>query len=84
MWAGAFWGGEPTDRNTVTVHVKRLRERLAAVNSCCCTTDTVRGLGYRMECRDRGPGRSGARLWAARSTPRRPACSPLPRRWREP
>ncbi|MDK1472249.1 response regulator transcription factor [Streptomyces sp. 549] len=45
-----LWGTEVTDTNTLTVHVKRLRAKLAAVEGSCCTIDTVRGLGYRLEC----------------------------------
>jgi DNA-binding response OmpR family regulator len=45
-----LWGGEHTDTNTLTVHIKRLRERIRAVEGSCCTIDTVRGLGYRLEC----------------------------------
>lgn len=47
-----LWGSEVTDTNTLTVHVKRLRAKLATVDSCCCTIDTIRGMGYRLECPD--------------------------------
>ncbi|MGW1494580.1 winged helix-turn-helix transcriptional regulator [Streptomyces sp. NPDC002402] len=47
-----LWGGEHTDTNTLTVHIKRLRERIRTVEGTCCTIDTVRGLGYRLECPD--------------------------------
>ncbi|MFE6157837.1 winged-helix domain-containing protein [Streptomyces sp. NPDC056486] len=50
-----LWGDELTDTNTLTVHIKRLREKLGSVPGSCCTIDTVRGLGYRLEC----PSRSG-------------------------
>ncbi|GGV28752.1 putative response regulator [Streptomyces longisporoflavus] len=45
-----LWGGELADTNTLTVHIKRLREKLATGPGSCCTIDTVRGLGYRLEC----------------------------------
>ncbi|WP_413106145.1 winged helix-turn-helix domain-containing protein [Streptomyces sp. Inha503] len=52
-----MWGTEVTDTNALTAHVKRLRARLASVAGCCCTIDTVRGLGFRMECPEAVPER---------------------------
>lgn len=43
-----LWGDELTDTNTLTVHIKRLREKIGSVPGSCCTIDTVRGLGYRL------------------------------------
>ncbi|MEU4492946.1 helix-turn-helix domain-containing protein [Streptomyces sp. NPDC023998] len=48
----ALRGGEHTDTNTLTVHIKRLLTRIRTVEGSCCTTDTVRALGYRLECPD--------------------------------
>lgn len=42
-----LWGDEHSDTNTLSVHIKRLREKLRVVEGNCCTIDTVRGLGYR-------------------------------------
>ncbi|MGW7086908.1 response regulator transcription factor [Streptomyces sp. NPDC054871] len=50
-----LWGGELTDTNTLTVHIKRLREKIGSVPGSGCTIDTIRGLGYRLECPGRGP-----------------------------
>lgn len=44
-----LWGDELTDTNTLTVHIKRLREKIGSVPGSGCTIDTVRGLGYRLE-----------------------------------
>lgn len=47
-----LWGTEPASTNTLTVHIKRLRTKLSSVPGSCCTIDTIRGLGYRLECPD--------------------------------
>ncbi|MFG3255320.1 winged-helix domain-containing protein [Streptomyces sp. NPDC048172] len=56
-----LWGTDVTDTNTLTVHIKRLRTKLASVPGSCCTIDTIRGVGYRLECpvEARGRARSG-------------------------
>ena len=39
------WGWEYGDRSTVTVHVRRLREKLGPAGD---VIETVRGVGYRV------------------------------------
>ncbi|MGW8884600.1 response regulator transcription factor [Streptomyces sp. NPDC055749] len=46
----ALWGAEVLDSNTLTVHVRRVRNRLRSESGSSCTIDAVRGLGYRLEC----------------------------------
>ncbi|MGH3431377.1 MAG: helix-turn-helix domain-containing protein, partial [Thermocrispum sp.] len=58
----ALWGSGPTrpSRNAVTVHVRRLRERLGGAE----VLRTVRGLGYRLTLPDvpgERPGSADAR-----------------------
>ena len=47
---GYLWDsrGEYIDDNTLSVHIRHLREKLAAAGSTAVIV-TVRGLGYRME-----------------------------------
>ncbi|MGW7362076.1 response regulator transcription factor [Streptomyces sp. NPDC054841] len=52
----ALWGTEHLESNTLTVHVRRLRNKLREGPSSCCTIDAIRGMGYRLECNP-GPGR---------------------------
>ncbi|WP_328404087.1 response regulator transcription factor [Streptomyces sp. NBC_00390] len=49
----ALWGTERLDSNTLTVHVRRIRNKLREVPSSCCTIDAIRGMGYRLECKPR-------------------------------
>jgi DNA-binding response OmpR family regulator len=57
------WGDESAGNNNLTVHVKRIREKLAAAKAGDCVIGTVRGKGYRLELLDTtrpwGPGRTG-------------------------
>ncbi|MFC9245703.1 response regulator transcription factor [Streptomyces sp. NPDC057136] len=46
----ALWGAEVLDSNTLTVHVRRVRNRLRNESGSCCTIDAIRGMGYRLEC----------------------------------
>ncbi|MFF8843419.1 response regulator transcription factor [Streptomyces sp. NPDC015127] len=46
----ALWGTESLDSNTLTVHVRRVRNRLREGPGSCCTIDAIRGMGYRLEC----------------------------------
>ncbi|UGQ10479.1 response regulator transcription factor [Yinghuangia sp. ASG 101] len=49
--AREIWGSaQMPDPNTVSVHMTRLRRRLAEPPASCCRIDTVRGLGYRLLC----------------------------------
>jgi DNA-binding response OmpR family regulator len=63
----ALWGTDTLDSNTLTVHVRRLRNRLREGAGSCCTIDAIRGMGYRLEC---GSSRStGAHPEPARPSP---------------
>jgi DNA-binding response OmpR family regulator len=44
-----FWGVDSMETNSLTVHIRRIRNRLADPGSCC-TIDAIRGVGYRLEC----------------------------------
>ncbi|MEV8018008.1 response regulator transcription factor [Streptomyces sp. NPDC086554] len=45
------WGSSYVpESNTLSVHIGRLRKRLAQPPASCCTIDAVRGLGYRLTC----------------------------------
>ena len=46
----ALWGKEKPDSNTLTVHVRRVRNKLHEVGGSRCTIDAIRGMGYRLEC----------------------------------
>ncbi|MFG3497353.1 response regulator transcription factor [Streptomyces sp. NPDC047928] len=46
----ALWGADALDSNTLTVHVRRVRNRLRDDRRSCCTIDAIRGMGYRLEC----------------------------------
>jgi DNA-binding response OmpR family regulator len=45
----AVWGWSYGDASTVTVHVRRVREKIEANPSEPCHLQTVRGIGYRFE-----------------------------------
>ncbi|AYV26231.1 Sensory transduction protein regX3 [Streptomyces sp. ADI95-16] len=47
----ALWGVEALDSNSLTVHVRRVRNRLKEGSGTCCTIDAIRGMGYRLECK---------------------------------
>ena len=47
----AVWGWEYGDESTVTVHVRRLREKVEAEPSAPCRLVTVFGVGYRWDAR---------------------------------
>ena len=47
----AVWGWEYGDESTVTVHVRRLREKVEAEPSTPCRLVTVFGVGYRWDAR---------------------------------
>lgn len=49
----ALWGVDSLESNTLTVHVRRVRNKLRDEARSCCTIDSIRGIGYRLEC---GPG----------------------------
>ncbi|UPT43246.1 MULTISPECIES: response regulator transcription factor [Streptomyces] len=46
----ALWGSDALDSNTLTVHVRRVRNKLRDTAGSCCTIDAIRGMGYRLEC----------------------------------
>ncbi|MFJ2296407.1 winged-helix domain-containing protein [Streptomyces sp. NPDC087894] len=46
----ALWGADALDSNTLTVHVRRVRNKLRDQAGSCCTIDAIRGMGYRLEC----------------------------------
>ncbi|MEV7036581.1 response regulator transcription factor [Streptomyces sp. NPDC093272] len=46
----ALWGTDSLNSNTLTVHVRRVRDRLREEGESCCTIDAIRGMGYRLEC----------------------------------
>jgi len=45
----ALWGAEKLDSNTLTVHVRRVRNKLRDEAGSRCTIDAIRGMGYRLE-----------------------------------
>ncbi|MEV0171139.1 response regulator transcription factor [Streptomyces sp. NPDC050803] len=45
----ALWGAEKLDSNTLTVHVRRIRNKLRDEAGSRCTIDAIRGMGYRLE-----------------------------------
>ncbi|MEU6754861.1 response regulator transcription factor [Streptomyces sp. NPDC046685] len=47
----ALWGVKELDSNSLTVHVRRVRNRLNEGSGTCCTIDAIRGMGYRLECK---------------------------------
>ncbi|MFI1952640.1 winged-helix domain-containing protein [Streptomyces xinghaiensis] len=47
----ALWGTDNLESNTLTVHIRRVRNRLREGAGSCCTIDAIRGMGYRLECR---------------------------------
>lgn len=47
----ALWGVKELDSNSLTVHVRRVRNRLKEGSGTCCTIDAIRGMGYRLECK---------------------------------
>ncbi|MET9817225.1 MULTISPECIES: response regulator transcription factor [unclassified Streptomyces] len=46
----ALWGTEELPSNTLTVHIRRVRNKLRDEAGSCCTIDAIRGMGYRLEC----------------------------------
>ncbi|MFD7407968.1 winged-helix domain-containing protein [Streptomyces sp. NPDC059866] len=63
----ALWGTDALDSNTLTVHVRRVRNKLRDEVGSCCTIDAIRGMGYRLEC---GPGDcAGTSVVTARQAP---------------
>ncbi len=46
----AVWGVQSLGSNSLTVHVRRVRNRLREDSGSCCTIDAIRGMGYRLEC----------------------------------
>ncbi|WP_267241610.1 winged helix-turn-helix transcriptional regulator [Streptomyces sp. PR69] len=48
-----LWGTDNLDSNTLTVHIRRVRNRLREESGSCCTIDAIRGMGYRLECSPR-------------------------------
>ncbi|WP_327367998.1 winged helix-turn-helix transcriptional regulator [Streptomyces sp. NBC_01217] len=46
----AIWGVESLDSNSLTVHIRRVRNRLREDSGSCCTIDAIRGMGYRLDC----------------------------------
>lgn len=50
----ALWGTDNLDSNTLTVHIRRVRNKLRDESGSCCTIDAIRGMGYRLECSPRG------------------------------
>ncbi|MFG2025002.1 winged-helix domain-containing protein [Streptomyces sp. NPDC048825] len=46
----ALWGTDSLDSNTLTVHIRRVRNKLREDGKSCCTIDAIRGMGYRLEC----------------------------------
>ncbi|WP_340557788.1 response regulator transcription factor [Streptomyces sp. GSL17-111] len=68
----AVWGVDALDSNSLTVHVRRLRNRLDTASGTCCTIDAIRGIGYRLQCdpRPRSRPQNGG---ATRAGPTRPA-----------
>ncbi|MFF3327437.1 winged-helix domain-containing protein [Streptomyces sp. NPDC002889] len=56
----ALWGVETLDSNSLTVHVRRVRNRLREGSGSCCTIDAIRGMGYRLECSPKGVASSGS------------------------
>ncbi|WP_079148038.1 winged helix-turn-helix transcriptional regulator [Streptomyces agglomeratus] len=49
----AVWGVDALESNSLTVHIRRLRNRLREDSGSCCTIDAIRGMGYRLECSTR-------------------------------
>ncbi|MBC9711472.1 response regulator transcription factor [Streptomyces sp. TRM66268-LWL] len=45
----ALWGTDTLDSNTLTVHVRRVRNKLRQDGGSSCTIDAIRGMGYRLE-----------------------------------
>jgi DNA-binding response OmpR family regulator len=54
------WGWEFGDQSTVTVHVRRLREKIEADPAAPATIVTVWGVGYRLDAPDSGAGEDHA------------------------
>ncbi|MFF3350666.1 response regulator transcription factor [Streptomyces sp. NPDC002779] len=50
----ALWGTQTPESNTLTVHVRRVRNKLRDEGHSCCTIDAIRGMGYRLECGPKG------------------------------
>ncbi|KOV49795.1 response regulator [Streptomyces sp. AS58] len=46
----ALWGVDSLDSNTLTVHIRRVRNKLRDEGDSCCTLDAIRGMGYRLDC----------------------------------
>ncbi|MDK1342046.1 response regulator transcription factor [Streptomyces sp. 378] len=46
----ALWGTDSLDSNTLTVHIRRVRNKLRDEGESRCTIDAIRGMGYRFEC----------------------------------
>ncbi|MEW2630287.1 response regulator transcription factor [Streptomyces sp. NPDC048389] len=63
----ALWGTDNLDSNTLTVHVRRVRNRLREGVGSCCTIDAIRGMGYRLECSTSSP--AGAQAKPSAPTP---------------
>ncbi|GAB2883137.1 two-component system response regulator MtrA [Streptomyces deserti] len=56
----ALWGSEKLDSNTLTVHIRRVRNKIQEAGGCC-TIGAIRGMGYRFECSPTGTtGAQGA------------------------
>ncbi|MBZ3908369.1 response regulator transcription factor [Streptomyces scabiei] len=51
----ALWGADALESNTLTVHVRRVRNKLRDTAGSCCTIDAIRGMGYRLECTTAAP-----------------------------
>ncbi|MGK5499133.1 winged helix-turn-helix transcriptional regulator [Streptomyces sp. URMC 125] len=45
-----LWGKDSMESNSLTVHIRRVRNRLVKDGRSCCTITAIRGLGYRLEC----------------------------------
>ncbi|MFE9642817.1 winged-helix domain-containing protein [Streptomyces sp. NPDC006365] len=64
----ALWGTESLDSNTLTVHIRRVRNKLREDGKSCCTIDAIRGMGYRLECGS----------WCSEGAPAEPPTTPMP------
>ncbi|WP_282689306.1 MULTISPECIES: response regulator transcription factor [unclassified Streptomyces] len=61
----ALWGSDKLDSNTLTVHIRRVRNKIQEAGGCC-TIGAIRGMGYRFECSPTGsagaPGASSGQI----------------------
>ncbi|MFP3986391.1 response regulator transcription factor [Streptomyces sp. E11-3] len=46
----ALWGTDALESNTLTVHIRRVRNKLREAPGSCCTIGAIRGMGYRLDC----------------------------------